>query len=423
MALPARKIVTNGKLYEDMLDADQNFADLWAWGEGVDSAFQANATLFSGILSGSGLGADGALPTDPARPLGSGISSLREYIEAVAAVVVANQTAATLSSGIVSGVGLDADGSLPDDPTRPYGASETNMLALIDAVAAQVELNKNAVAAVSQGAGVVVESGDTAGFLVDKLADSSDITFELAGTPGARTLVARIATSLVDPNHDHAGVYALFNHTHPYAPVSHTHPYAPDNHIHDYSGLFAALGHNHTGVYSAAGHDHDGDYAPAVHTHPYAPSSHTHGEEDLPMPTTTALSRTGTVTGRAGVNVLINQIVDGITLAAVDSESYETILSITGAGSVSFLAAGGSDSSAVTVYVRVTIDGNVVSEINGDTGDGQNKGFVIIGAGAHSGASYSSIALDDIPFSASLLVEAYSAVGVNTQLGYAYRLA
>lgn len=95
------------------------------------------------------------------------------------------------------------------------------------------------------------------------------------------------------------------------------------------------------------------------------------------------------------------------TLAgALTANTYKTLLSVTGAGVLNFLALLAMDATARTASIRLTLDGVVVSTRTGNIA-AVNDGFLVVGS-APFNTTNSAAGMDAVPFSLSMLVEVKS---------------
>lgn len=145
--LPPRLDVTNGKVFEDMIDANSNFEALWDWSALVGIDGDAQDVLIASIIAGAGLNPDGAFPVDGG---------------------------------------------------RPYGGSSTDTVGYIEAVEAQVESNTESLQAVGENTGTAVSSGDTPKFLNVKLVGSTSIQFVESGPVDDRVMSPEVIASAFD---------------------------------------------------------------------------------------------------------------------------------------------------------------------------------------------------------------------------------
>ena len=103
---------------------------------------------------------------------------------------------------------------------------------------------------------------------------------------------------------------------------------------------------------------------------------------------------------------------------ALTANTLATALSITGAGSLEFLCLGTKDTTARTVRMKITLDGNVAFDSTSDSVSTANYG--IIGVGFCSSNS-SVMDTGDIYFNVSCLVEIASSLSETDKISIRYQ--
>ena len=92
---------------------------------------------------------------------------------------------------------------------------------------------------------------------------------------------------------------------------------------------------------------------------------------------------------------------------ALTANTYKTIVSVTGQGTLKFCAVASADTTSRTQSIRLTIDGVVVCEKSVAGVNALNKGIVAVGGAMDS---TSVVRFDRLAFNASLLVEVKSSL-------------
>jgi len=106
-----------------------------------------------------------------------------------------------------------------------------------------------------------------------------------------------------------------------------------------------------------------------------------------------------------------------ISSGSMTAGVYKNVLTVNSRGVLNF-AAFGSIGGPRTISLRITIDGTVVYVAT--TNSGSDRGLVGAGALIWDTTLYSSIALDQIPFNTSLVIDVASSdtTGGNLAIGY-----
>ena len=105
---------------------------------------------------------------------------------------------------------------------------------------------------------------------------------------------------------------------------------------------------------------------------------------------------------------------------ALTANTLATVLSVTGSGSVPYLACYVKDTTSRSVRMEVTVDGVVVFDATSDTA-GTASGTGILAAGA-AGGSPTSVQGDPIQFNFSLVVKIASSLSETDKIAIAYAL-
>lgn len=106
-----------------------------------------------------------------------------------------------------------------------------------------------------------------------------------------------------------------------------------------------------------------------------------------------------------------------ISSGSMTAGVYKNLLTVNSRGVLNF-AAFGSLGGPRTISLRITIDGTVV--YSATTSSGNDRGLVGAGALIWETSTYASIAIDQIPFNTSLVIDVASSdtTGGNLAIGY-----
>ena len=106
-------------------------------------------------------------------------------------------------------------------------------------------------------------------------------------------------------------------------------------------------------------------------------------------------------------------VASGACIAA----TLKTVLSLSGSGVVNFFGASGIDATARTHRLKCTVDGVVVFDSTTASSASANFGLMLVGFMNNSGVP---LFYDQIPYSASFLVEYASSLGETDKTNFAY---
>lgn len=98
---------------------------------------------------------------------------------------------------------------------------------------------------------------------------------------------------------------------------------------------------------------------------------------------------------------------------------YKNVLTVNAKGVLNF-AAFGSIGGSRTISLKITIDGGVV--YSATSSSGMDRGLVGAGALIWEDGTFASIALDQIPFNTSLVVDVASSDTTGGSIALAYRV-
>lgn len=131
----------------------------------------------------------------------------------------------------------------------------------------------------------------------------------------------------------------------------------------------------------------------------------------------------GTPNGSSAYDVFSAISVSRFSLPVVSSGAmtagvYKNVLTVSGSGVLNF-AAFGSIGGPRTISLRITIDGTVV--YSATTSSGNERGLVGAGALIWETSTYASVALDQIPFNTSLVIDVASSDTTGGDIALAYR--
>lgn len=107
-----------------------------------------------------------------------------------------------------------------------------------------------------------------------------------------------------------------------------------------------------------------------------------------------------------------------ILSGALTANTYKTLLSVTGAGVLNFMAMNAVDATSRTMTLRLTLDGGEVITRSVTTAV-QYEGAIIAGSSPFS-TTASGMGFDAIPFSTSMLVEVKSSVTETDKVAISY---
>jgi len=108
------------------------------------------------------------------------------------------------------------------------------------------------------------------------------------------------------------------------------------------------------------------------------------------------------------------------TSPALTAGALATVLSLTGAGSVSFAACAGVNNTARSHRFKLTVDGVVVYDATTLVAAGYNQGILLIGSLAgDSGDNFRPI-FDPVPYNTSFLLEYASSLTESGQTNFFY---
>lgn len=104
---------------------------------------------------------------------------------------------------------------------------------------------------------------------------------------------------------------------------------------------------------------------------------------------------------------------------AVTANTLKTVLSITGSGSIQFLAVGATNTTSKTQRIRVTIDGVVAYDATSSSSTSTDVGLIAIGSTVNS--TTRAPVLDNVLFASSLLVEVTTSVSETDGISIRYQ--
>lgn len=125
--------------------------------------------------------------------------------------------------------------------------------------------------------------------------------------------------------------------------------------------------------------------------------------------------------GPAGPSVM--RVAKAALTGALTADTLSTVLSLTGAGSVGFVACTSVDATSRTHRFKLTIDGVVVYDAAVLETTSTSRGIQLIGATTSLGGAFAPV-FDPVPFNTSFLLEYASSLTetANTNIYYNYRM-
>ena len=112
-----------------------------------------------------------------------------------------------------------------------------------------------------------------------------------------------------------------------------------------------------------------------------------------------------------GVPTAVATGMSKILSGALTANTLSTALSVTGSGSLNFICVAAEDTTSRTVRIKITLDGTAVFDSTSNAFTASSYGVIAVGV-----YTSSMIAIDDIPFNSSCLIQIASSLSETDKI-------